>query len=73
MKIYTKTGDTGDTSLFDGTRVRKTDPRVVAYGDVDELQAASGVARAAALPAARDEMCVALQRRTSYNTNSSTA
>ena len=62
MKIYTKTGDTGDTSLFDGTRVRKTDPRVVAYGDVDELQAAIGVARAAALPADLDEMCVAVQR-----------
>ena len=62
MKIYTKTGDTGDTSLFDGTRVRKTDSRVVAYGDVDELQAAIGVARAATLPADLDEMCVALQR-----------
>jgi cob(I)alamin adenosyltransferase len=62
VKIYTKTGDTGDTSLFDGTRVRKTDPRVVAYGDVDELQASIGVARAAQLPAELDEMCVALQR-----------
>jgi cob(I)alamin adenosyltransferase len=62
VKIYTKTGDTGDTSLFDGTRVRKTDPRVVAYGDVDELQAVIGVARAASLPADLDEMCVALQR-----------
>lgn len=62
MKIYTKTGDAGDTSLFDGTRVRKTDPRVAAYGDVDEVQAAIGVARAAALPPDLDEMCVALQR-----------
>jgi cob(I)alamin adenosyltransferase len=62
VKIYTKTGDAGDTSLFDGTRVSKTDPRVVAYGDVDELQACLGVARAAALPADLDEMCVALQR-----------
>ena len=62
MKIYTKTGDSGDTSLFDGTRVSKTDPRVVAYGDVDELQACLGVARAAGLPADLDEMCVALQR-----------
>ena len=62
MKIYTKTGDAGDTSLFDGTRVSKTDPRVVAYGDVDELQACLGVARAAALAADLDEMCVALQR-----------
>jgi cob(I)alamin adenosyltransferase len=62
VKIYTKTGDAGDTSLFDGTRVSKTDPRVVAYGDVDELQACLGVARAAALPADLDEMCVTVQR-----------
>lgn len=62
MKIYTKTGDTGDTSLFDGTRVRKTDPRVVAYGDVDELQATLGVVRAAGLPADLNEMCVTIQR-----------
>ena len=62
MKIYTKTGDTGDTSLFDGTRVRKTDPRVVAYGDVDELQATLGVVRAAGLPADLNEICVTIQR-----------
>ena len=62
MKIYTKTGDSGDTSLFDGTRVSKTDPRVVAYGDVDELQASIGVARAAKLPHDLDVMCLALQR-----------
>ncbi|MEO7158857.1 MAG: cob(I)yrinic acid a,c-diamide adenosyltransferase [Vicinamibacterales bacterium] len=62
MKIYTKTGDAGDTSLFDGTRVSKTDPRVVAYGDVDELQACLGVARAAGLPADLAEICVSLQR-----------
>lgn len=62
VKIYTKTGDAGDTSLFDGTRVSKTDPRVVAYGDVDELQACIGVARAAGLPKDLDEMSVQLQR-----------
>ena len=62
MKIYTKTGDTGDTSLFDGTRVRKTDPRVTAYGDVDEVQACLGVVRAAGLPADLDEMCISIQR-----------
>lgn len=49
MKIYTKTGDDGTTSLFDGTRVAKTHPRVVAYGTVDELNAHLGVARAAGL------------------------
>jgi cob(I)alamin adenosyltransferase len=62
VKIYTKTGDSGDTSLFDGTRVSKTDPRVAAYGDVDELQACLGVVRAAGLPEDLNEMCVALQR-----------
>lgn len=62
VKIYTKTGDSGDTSLFDGTRVSKTHPRVAAYGDVDEVQACLGVARAASLPSDLDEMCVSLQR-----------
>ena len=46
MKIYTKTGDGGDTGLFGGPRVRKSDPRVEAYGEVDELNAAVGAARA---------------------------
>jgi cob(I)alamin adenosyltransferase len=62
VKIYTKTGDSGDTSLFDGTRVSKTDPRVAAYGDVDELQACLGVARAAGLPKDLDDLSVSLQR-----------
>ena len=44
MKIYTKTGDRGDTLLFDGTRVRKHDGRVEAYGDVDELNSFIGAA-----------------------------
>ena len=44
MKIYTKTGDRGDTRLFDGTRVRKSDERVEAYGDVDELNSFIGAA-----------------------------
>ena len=47
MKIYTKTGDTGETSLFDNSRVLKSDARVDAYGEVDELNACLGVARAA--------------------------
>ena len=51
MKIYTKTGDTGDTSLFDNTRVRKSDPRVDAYGEVDEVNACLGAARAAGVDA----------------------
>jgi cob(I)alamin adenosyltransferase len=49
MKIYTKTGDQGETSLFDNSRVSKADPRVDAYGEVDELNACLGVVRAAGL------------------------
>ncbi len=43
-RIYTKTGDAGETSLGDGTRVAKTDPRIIAYGTVDELNAVTGLA-----------------------------
>ncbi len=46
MKIYTRTGDTGDTGLYGGQRVPKDDRRIAAYGTVDELNAALGVARA---------------------------
>jgi len=46
MKIYTKTGDGGETSLFGGGRVGKDHLRVEAYGTVDELNAALGSARA---------------------------
>jgi cob(I)alamin adenosyltransferase len=45
VKIYTKTGDAGETSFFDGTRVSKSDLRVDAYGEVDELNACLGAAR----------------------------
>ncbi len=44
-RIYTRGGDLGETSLGDGHRVSKHNPRVVAYGTVDELNAAFGVAR----------------------------
>jgi cob(I)alamin adenosyltransferase len=47
VKIYTRTGDSGQTSLFGGTRVSKGDPRVDAYGEVDELNAFVGLALAA--------------------------
>lgn len=46
MSIVTKTGDQGETSLMYGRRVSKTDPRVEAYGCVDELNAALGLVRA---------------------------
>jgi cob(I)alamin adenosyltransferase len=44
-KIYTRRGDDGSTGLFGGPRVRKDDLRVAAYGDVDELNSALGIAR----------------------------
>src|SRR5690606_2311653 len=43
-RIYTKSGDAGETSLGDGTRVPKTHPRIAAYGGTDELNAVLGVA-----------------------------
>jgi cob(I)alamin adenosyltransferase len=46
VKIYTKSGDRGETGLFGGGRVPKSDPRVEAYGEVDEANAAVGAARA---------------------------
>jgi len=62
MKIYTKTGDAGDTGLFGGGRVPKNHPRVEAYGDVDELNAAIGMARAAGPMPRIDEVLVPIQR-----------
>jgi cob(I)alamin adenosyltransferase len=50
MKIYTRTGDAGGTALFGGTRVSKADPRVGAYGDVDELNACLGAVRGQSEP-----------------------
>lgn len=46
MKIYTRSGDEGQTSLFGGARVSKDDPRIDAYGTVDELNSLIGLARA---------------------------
>jgi cob(I)alamin adenosyltransferase len=62
MKIYTKTGDSGGTGLFGGGRVQKDDPRVEAYGDVDELNAVLGMARALEPLPRVDEVLVPIQR-----------
>ena len=62
MKIYTKTGDAGDTGLFGGGRVGKDDPRVDAYGDVDELNASLGMVRAIEVMPRVDEVIVGIQR-----------
>jgi cob(I)alamin adenosyltransferase len=62
MKIYTRTGDTGETALFGGGRVAKSHPRVEAYGDVDELNSCVGFARAVEALPRIDEVLVPIQR-----------
>jgi len=62
VKIYTKTGDGGETSLFDKSRVSKADPRVDAYGDVDELNACLGAARAACTASDLSDALAAIQK-----------
>lgn len=62
MTLYTRTGDRGETSLFDGTRVSKADPRVAAYGDVDEVNAWLGFVRASGVDPDVDEVLAAIQR-----------
>jgi cob(I)alamin adenosyltransferase len=62
VKIYTRTGDSGETSLFDGSRARKDDPRVDAYGEVDELNAWLGLVRAAPLDATVGAEVATIQR-----------
>lgn len=60
-RVTTRTGDGGETSLFGPGRVRKTDPRITALGDLDEAQAALGVARAG-LAGAANATVLELQR-----------
>jgi cob(I)alamin adenosyltransferase len=62
VKIYTRTGDAGETSLFDGTRVSKAHHLVDAYGDVDELNAWIGWACASRLDADLEELLGEVQR-----------
>jgi cob(I)alamin adenosyltransferase len=61
-KIYTKTGDDGGTGLFGGGRVEKDHVRVEAYGDVDELNAVIGAARAVEMMPRVDEILAPVQR-----------
>ena len=61
MKIYTRTGDAGETGLFGGARVGKDDPRVEAYGTVDELNACIGVVRAAGVSSRTGEALLRIQ------------
>lgn len=60
-RIYTKSGDGGQTSLGDGRRVPKTDARIVAYGGVDELNAVIGIAIAAGMPSPLVERLTRIQ------------
>lgn len=62
MKIYTKTGDAGETSLLGGERVTKDHIRVCAYGDVDETNAAIGLARVVPPQDFSDALLAEIQR-----------
>lgn len=61
MKLYTKTGDDGTTGLYGGSRTRKDDVRVEAYGSVDELNAALGLARSFVDDVEVDKLLAGLQ------------
>ncbi|MDZ7898620.1 MAG: cob(I)yrinic acid a,c-diamide adenosyltransferase [Arcicella sp.] len=63
MKIYTKTGDNGETSLVGGTRVSKTELRIEAYGTTDELNSYIGLVRDQAVNANRKELLKEIQDR----------
>ena len=63
MKIYTKTGDAGSTSLFGGKRVPKSDLRIEAYGTIDELNSWIGLVRDQPVNAKREELLVEIQDR----------
>ncbi len=63
MKIYTKTGDTGQTSLWGGTRVAKSDDRIEAYGTVDELNSHIGLLRDQAVNAPHRDVLKEIQDR----------
>ncbi|TMB98136.1 MAG: ATP:cob(I)alamin adenosyltransferase, partial [Chloroflexi bacterium] len=61
-RVTTRTGDGGDTSVFSKDRVRKTDPRIDALGDLDEAQSAIGMARAMAPRSSLGRELLELQR-----------
>ena len=61
MKIYTKTGDEGKTSLFDNTRVWKSHERIMSYGAVDELNSSLGIALSLELDNEIREILVKIQ------------
>ena len=62
MKIYTRTGDLGETGLLDGRRVSKAEPRVDAYGEVDELNACLGLMLSTGVDSDLADMILQIQR-----------
>lgn len=63
MKIYTKTGDKGQTSLLGGTRISKADSRIEAYGTIDELNSYIGLVRDQAVNESRKDILKEIQDR----------
>jgi cob(I)alamin adenosyltransferase len=63
MKIYTKTGDKGQTSLLGGTRISKSHPRIEAYGTIDELNSYIGLVRDQAVNENRKDILKEIQDR----------
>jgi cob(I)alamin adenosyltransferase len=63
FKIYTKTGDDGSTGLVGGSRVRKNDIRLEAYGTVDELNAATGLLRSMPINEAEKRLLITIQNK----------
>jgi len=61
MKIYTKTGDEGETGLYDGPRVTKSHARIEAYGEIDELNSVIGIVRAEELTDEMDQLLGRIQ------------
>jgi cob(I)alamin adenosyltransferase len=61
VKIYTRTGDKGETGFFGGGRVKKDNPRISAYGEVDELNAFVGLARTANTDSGIDALLKSVQ------------
>jgi cob(I)alamin adenosyltransferase len=63
FKIYTRTGDKGQTSLIGGTRVQKYHPRIEAYGTIDELKSYVGLIRDHDVPKATEDLLIEIQDR----------
>jgi cob(I)alamin adenosyltransferase len=61
VKIYTKTGDNGTTGLFGNKRVKKSNPRIVAYGTVDELNASIGIILSSKIPQDIHDLLIKIQ------------